>query len=217
MPLAAVPSPERRFVLHNVSWQTYESLLKDQEHGGVRMTYDRGSLEFMSPSRDHERFKTQIGRIIEIFTTELDIPMQSGGSTTWRKEDLERGLEPDECYYVQHEPQVCDKKVLDLAIDPPPDIAVEIEISYNILDKLAVYASLGIPEIWCYDGQRLRIRLLQPDGTFADSPRSSNLPLLEPSEVEKSLMMAREMRETTWARTFQHWVRKRFLPDVTEP
>jgi Uma2 family endonuclease len=208
MSIGPTPLPERRFVLHGISWNTYETLLKDLEQGGVHLTYDRGSLELMSPSRDHERFKTLIGRIIELFTEELDIPMQSGGSTTWRKEDLERGLEPDECYYVQHEPQVCHKEELDLAVDPPPDIAVEIEISYNILDKLAIYASLRIPEVWSYDGQRLRIRLLQPDGTYADSVRSLNLPRLTPSDVERFLATGRQMRETTWARAFRAWVRE---------
>ncbi len=212
MSIGPTPLPERRFVLHGISWNTYETLLKDLEQGGVRLTYDRGSLELMSPSRDHERFKTLIGRIIELFTEELDIPMQSGGSTTWRKEDLERGLEPDECYYVQNEPRVCDKEELDLTVDPPPDIAVEIEISYNILDKLAVYASLRIPEVWCYDGKRLRIRLLQPDGSFADSQRSSKQPHLAPREVERFLLMGRRMRETTWARAFRAWVRETYLP-----
>ncbi|HEX7448315.1 MAG TPA: Uma2 family endonuclease, partial [Pirellulales bacterium] len=80
--------PEQRVLLRGVSWQTYNALLDDLQSSAVRLTYDRGMLELMSPSQDHERFKTLIGRIIEMFTEELDIPLQSGGSTTWRKEDL---------------------------------------------------------------------------------------------------------------------------------
>ena len=114
-------------------------------------------------------FKTLIGRIIEIFTEELDIPMQAGGSTTWRKEDLQRGLEADECYYVQHEPQICHRDVIDLSVDPPPDLAIEVEIGHSILDKLAVYAALRVPEsggtmanrsayVYCSRTERTRTR-----------------------------------------------------------
>ena len=91
MSFGPTPLPERRFVLHGISWNTYETLLKDLEHGSVRLTYDRGSLELMSPSRDHERFKTLIGRMIELFTEELDIPMQSGGmGVVYRPRHLQR-------------------------------------------------------------------------------------------------------------------------------
>jgi Uma2 family endonuclease len=198
--------PEQRFVLHGVSWQTYIALLEEVESSGVRFTYDRGSLEMMSPSRDHERFKTLMGRIIEIFTEELDIPMQSGGSTTWRVEDLQRGLEADECYYIQHEPQICDRDVIDLTVDPPPDLAVEVEISNSILDKFAVYSALRVPEIWRYNGELLRICLLQPDGTYADAERSLNLPQLAPQQVARFLALRDEARETKWARMFRRWV-----------
>lgn len=198
--------PEQRFLLHGVSWQTYNALLDDLESSAVRLTYDRGMLELMSPSQDHERFKTLIGRIIEMFTEELDIPLQSGGSTTWRKEDLDRGLEADECYYIQHEPQICDRDVIDLSVDPPPDLAVEVEISRSLLDKFAVYAALRVPEIWRYDGDTLRVVLLQSDGSYAESNHSLNLPQLEPRQVAHFLALRAEKRETEWARLFRRWI-----------
>ena len=198
--------PEQRFVLHGVSWQTYNALLDELESSAVRLTYDRGTLELMSPSQDHERFKTLIGRLIEMFTEELDIPLQSGGSTTWRKEDLDRGLEADECYYIQHEPQICDRDVIDLSVDPPPDLAVEVEISRNLLDKFAVYAALRIPEIWRYNGDVLRVFVLQSDGSYAESNHSVNLPQLDPRQVAHFLALRAEKRETEWARTFRRWV-----------
>jgi Uma2 family endonuclease len=198
--------PEQRFMLHGVSWQTYNALLDDLESSAVRMTYDQGSLELMSPSQDHERFKTLIGRVIEMFTEELDIPLQSGGSTTWRKEDLDRGLEADECYYIQHEPQICDRDVIDLSVDPPPDLAVEVEISRSLLDKFAVYAALRVPEIWRYDGDSLRVFLLQSDGSYAESNQSLNLPQLAPQQVAHFLALRAEKRETEWARMFRRWV-----------
>jgi Uma2 family endonuclease len=204
--------PEQRVVLRGVSWQTYNVLVNEMESSGVRFTYDRGSLEMMSPSRDHERNKTLIGRMVEVFTEDLDIPMQAGGSTTWRKGDLQRGLEADECYYIQHEPQICDREVIDLSADPPPDLAIEVEIGRSILDKLAVYAALGAPEIWRYDGEALRVCLLQPDGTYADSARSLNLPQLLPQQAARFLGMRNQMRETQWARTFRQWVINEFRP-----
>jgi Uma2 family endonuclease len=198
--------PEQRFVLRGVSWQTYNALLGDLESSAVRLTYDRGTLELMSPSQDHERFKTLIGRLIEMVTEELDIPMQSGGSTTWRKEDLERGVEADECYYIQHEPQICDRDVIDLSVDPPPDLAVEVEISRSLVDKFAIYAALRVPEIWRYDGDSLRVFLLQPDGGYVESDHSLNLPQLAPRQVAHFLALRAEKRETEWARTFRRWV-----------
>ncbi|HQU43965.1 MAG: hypothetical protein B7Z74_06455 [Deltaproteobacteria bacterium 21-66-5] len=198
--------PEQRFVLHGVSWQTYNALLDDLESSAVRLTYDRGILELMSPSQDHERFKTLIGRVIEMFTEELDIPLQSGGSTTWRKEDLDRGLEADECYYIQHEPQICDRDLIDLSVDPPPDLAVEVEISRSLLEKFAVYAALRVPEIWRYDGDSLRVFLLQSDGSYSESNHSLNLPQLAPQQVAHFLALRAEKRETEWARIFRRWV-----------
>ncbi|MGH7139065.1 MAG: Uma2 family endonuclease, partial [Pirellulales bacterium] len=198
--------PEQRFVLHGVSWQTYNALVDDLESSAVRLTYDRGKLELMSPSQDHERLKTLIGRIVEMFTEEFDISLQSGGSTTWRKEDLDRGLEADECYYIQHEPQICDRDVIDLSRDPPPDLAVEVEISRSILDKFSVYAALRVPEIWRYDGDSLRVFLLQSDGTYAESSQSLNLPQLAPEQVAHFLALRAQKRETEWARTFRRWV-----------
>jgi Uma2 family endonuclease len=206
MATASSLQPEQRIVLRGVSWQTYKALVDEMESSAVRFTYDRGSLEMMSPSRDHERLKTLIGRIVEIFTEELDIPMQAGGSTTWSKEDLERGLEADECYHIQHEPQICHRDVSDLSVDPPPDLAVEVEIGHSILDKLAVYGALRIPEIWRYDGESLRVCLLQPDGTYTDSARSLNLPQLPPQQVASFLGLRHQTRETQWARTFRQWV-----------
>lgn len=198
--------PEQRFVLHGVSWQTYSALLGDLEASAVRLTYDRGTLELMSPSQDHERFKTLIGRMIEMFTEELDIPLQSGGSTTWRKEDLDRGLEADECYYIQHEPQICDRDVINLSVDPPPDLAVEVEISRSLVDKFAVYAALRVPEIWRYDGDALRVFLLQSEGGYVESDHSLNLPQLAPGQVARFLTLRSEKRETEWARAFRRWV-----------
>ena len=169
---------EERFLLNGVSWATYEALVADLDHGGTRLTYDQGRLELMSPSRQHEKLKRAIGRMIETMTLELGIPIDSGSATTLKREFQQRGLEADESYYVANEPKVRDREDLDLAVDPPPDLAVEVEISRPWIDKAPIYADLGVPEVWHYDGERLRVELLQQDGTYAQSPTSAAFPFL---------------------------------------
>jgi Uma2 family endonuclease len=122
-----------------------------------------------------------------------------------RRPGIER-READECYYIQHEPQICDRDVIDLSVDPPPDLAVEVEISRSLLDKFAVYAALRVPEIWRYDGESLRVFLLQPDGNYAESNHSLNLHQLESRQVAHFLALRAEKRETEWARMFRRWV-----------
>jgi len=194
-------------VLYNVAWSTYEALLEDTNSPGTRFTYDRGTLEIMSPSEEHERCKTLIGRMIEILTLELDIPVRSGGSTTWKRETKKQGLEPDECYYVTSEPQVRQRETIDLTIDPPPDLVVEIEITARAVDKMPLYAGLGVPEVWRYDGKRLRIERLQEDGAYAQVAASRELPMVPPADLERFLGQRGRPDETTWIRAFREWVR----------
>lgn len=214
MPAAIAPPPavtESRVRLSRISWDTYERLLAELDERSIRLTYDRGELEIMSPSQRHERFKRLIGRIIEEVTLELGIPLMSCGSTTWRQRLQERGLEPDECYYIAHEAQVRGIEEVDLERDPPPDLAVEVEITRSALDRMAIYASLGIPEVWRYDGHSLRVAVLQPDGTYATVDKSPSLPLLTLSVVERFLTESVGRDETAWMREVRNWVRKSLL------
>ncbi len=127
---------EQRILLSNVPWATYEALRDGIESASVRMTYLEGQLEIMSPSRGHEVTKTQIGRLVELFCLERDIPLFGYGSTTFRKREKERGLEADECYA-----RGGDK--------PIPDFALEVVATRGSLDKLEVYRGLSIGEVWC--------------------------------------------------------------------
>ena len=120
MSIATLPC-ENRVLLSGVAWSTYEALLADTQCSGTRFTYDRGYLEIMSPSREHERIKSLLGRMIEAMTEELDIPISSGGSTTLKAELKQRGAEPDECYYVANEPRMRGREDYDPAVDPPPE------------------------------------------------------------------------------------------------
>jgi Uma2 family endonuclease len=199
--------PESRVVLHGVGWEGYETMLKLVGDRPVRLTYDRGDLELMVPSLDHERYKSLLGRLIETLTLELDLPCDAAGSTTWRKQLEDRGLEPDECYYLANAERVVGRKV-DLSVDPPPDLAIEIEISRSALDRLGIYAALGVPEVWRFDGEALRVEQLQADGTYQEVVVSPSFPFLPLNEVVRWLRLAETMGQTPWLRQFREWVRE---------
>jgi Uma2 family endonuclease len=173
------------------------------------VTYDRGNLELMSPSYRHERYKRLIGRFIDILAEEYNIPIIGGGSTTFKRQDLERGLEPDECYYIQNAFAVLGKQEIDLNSDPPPDLAIEIDISSSSINRMSIYAELGVSEIWRYDGTTLKVYRLSPSSEYVEvnqSPTFSSLPLLElnqflqPSEMSDDTKLFRSFR--TWVRGF---------------
>jgi Uma2 family endonuclease len=158
---AKEPPAEQRLTLYNVGWETYEKLLDAfGEHRAVRMTYDRGVLELMVPLEAHENPSDVIGDFIKILTIESGLNIKSMASTTLRRSQLEKGAEPDKCYYIQNEHLVRGKTV-DLERDPPPDLVVEVDITHTDINKNALYASMGVPEFWRYDGKVLRIYRLQ--------------------------------------------------------
>jgi Uma2 family endonuclease len=212
MATAQQPRTEARFVLHGVSWQFYEACLAEIGDRSIRLSYDRGSLEMMSPSDEHERLKHLLARLIDVVTEELEIPIRGAGSTTWRKEDLARGLEPDECYYVQHELVLRGRDDVDLSVDPPPDLAVEIEITRSAVDRMGIYAGLQVPEVWRYDGQTLSVFWLDEHGEYQQRDRSPTFPFLPLAEVTRFLDARNETDETTWVRSFRRWVRDHILP-----
>jgi Uma2 family endonuclease len=194
-----------RVLLHNIAWETYEAILADMEDRAIRLTYDRGDLEIMSPSDEHERIKSLIGRMIEAMTEELDIPIRSAGSTTLRRQLKRRGLEPDECYYVAHEPQMRGRDDIDLNVDPPPDLAIEVDISRSSLDRFGIYAAIGVPEIWRLEEGQVRAYTLEGEQYMAQS-RSPSFPFLPLAEVSRILGQRNETDETTWIRSFRRWV-----------
>ena len=200
--------PVERVMLHGIAWSTYEAILADMNDRPIRLTYDRGDLEIMLPSGQHVRFKKLIGRMIEAMTEELDIPLMSAGSTTFKQQMKQRGLEPDECYYIAHEALMRDHDDVDLTVDPPPDLAVKVDITSSSLDRMGIHASLGVPEVWRYDGVTLEINRLAPDGRYAQQSQSQYFPFLAPERVCEFLERRNETDETTWIRSFRTWIRE---------
>jgi Uma2 family endonuclease len=199
-------------VLKGISWDLYEKLLAQLEHAGqhIYLTYDRGALEIMAPSSFHERYKKVIGRLVEAMALELRIPIYGLGSTTFKRKDLERGLEPDECYYVQHEPQMGRKANIDLRVDPAPDLAVEMDYTHHALDRSDIYAALGVPEIWQYDGEHLRGFSRNSEGAYDAIDTSIAFPFLKLADVERFIALAKSSTQDNAVREFCDWVRQTF-------
>lgn len=206
MTATLIQSPDR-VVLKNISWQSYQSLIIDFEREpAMRLTYDRGTLEIRMPLAPHEPYKKILGRLIETATEELDLEIRSLGSLTCSREDLAKGLEPDQCYYIQHEAIVRGVEQIDLTNLPPPDLAVEIDITSSSLDRFSIYADLKVPEIWRYDGENLSIyELIGSEYIIRDS--SIALPRLKTTDILRFLSLSASTGENSLVKQFRQWVK----------
>jgi len=200
--------PEYR-LLHGQSWQDYERVLAERDRFGRRdrISYDRGVLEIMSNSAAHERRKKLISSLLEAYCVAAGIPFAALGQWTFRREDLDRGLDPDECYYIRHESLVRGRTDLDLATDPPPDLAIEVEVTRKVVDRLGIYAELGVPEVWRYDGSALTVMHLGSDGKYKPATASRALPSLPLDELTRRLAAWSATDQATWLRDWLAWVR----------
>ncbi len=207
MTTTLVPQKIYRVLLENISWQTYQALLRDvEEQPGIRMTYDHGILEIMVPLDPHEAYKKLLGRLVEAATEELNIEIRSLGSRTCSRKDIARGLEPDQCYYIQNELAVRGKKQLDLDQDPPPDLVIEVDITNSSINRLRLYEALQVPEVWRYDGNELTMYCLG-NKKYQIRDKSKALPQLAPGQLVRFLKLAETMGETSLIRSFREWVR----------
>ena len=192
-------------LLPSIRWQTYRAIADDLEsQPSKRLTYDNGLLEIRMPSDLHENYKKLLGRIVEALTESLDMEIRSLGSMTCDREDLARGLEPDQCYYIQNEAQVWGKDKIDLQIDPPPDLAIEIDITSSSLNRFAIYAKLGVPEVWRYDGHVITIHQLVGD-LYVLCDRSIAFPLLKAIDLQNFLELKSTLKENALIRQVREW------------
>jgi Uma2 family endonuclease len=163
-------------------------------------------MEILMPSHKHEMWVALLGQFVELLTLLLGIPRKSGGMTTFRREDLERGLEPDRCYYVMNEPSVRTKLELDLSKDPPPDLAIEVEVTTSVEKRMRVYAGLGVPEVWRFDGDALTVNHLVANGEYVGAERSKVFPFLPVRELVRFVKMYDRVGESEAVKAFRDWV-----------
>lgn len=199
---------EDRFILRHLDWNAYDAIRRALDDHLTRLTYDGKDLELMSPSPIHESYSNLFGRLLSALALERDIEMRGGRSMTFRREDVQRGLEPDDCYWIQNELAVRGKPDINLSVDPPPDLAIEIDITRSSIDRLAIYAKLGIPEVWLFNGESLRIHQLQSNGAYVEKETSRCLPFLEIQKFIPFLQLDTEVGETTRVRQFIESIRR---------
>ncbi|HEV3202796.1 MAG TPA: Uma2 family endonuclease [Gemmataceae bacterium] len=206
--MVAISAPEeQRLRLSAVPWESYVIYSDGLGPRHIRVTYDRGEMEVMTLSSRHEHKKKLLARLVEALTEEMEIDVASFGSMTYRRKDLRRGLEADESYWIHNEPIIRGREEIDLEVDPPPDLVLEIDISRSTLNRMAIYAALRVPEVWRWDGNHLRVFFLSARGTYRQNERSKAFPFLPMAEFIQFLTR-RDLGETRLLRNFRAWVRK---------
>jgi Uma2 family endonuclease len=206
-------SAEQHIVLSNIDWRTYLTFSDKIVDRNVRCNYNGVDLELMTISPEHERAKKLLSRLVEALTEEMDIDILGGGSMTCRRQDLEHGFEPDECYWLEHEAQLRGRNDIDLTRDPPPDLLLEVEMSRSFVDRPSIAARLGVPEVWRWDGETLRIMLLGGNGRYTESVSSQALPFLPIAEFVRFLHRDASQSDTKWLQSFRAWVREQMAGD----
>lgn len=200
---------EQRTVLHNISWETFEALLAETgEDRGSRFAYEDGTLEIMTPLFEHENPKSNFGNFIVALAEELEIEIKSAGSTTLKRRIAKRGIEPDNCYYIQNELAIRGKETLDLETDPAPDLAIEIDITSSSVNKLGIYSALGIAELWRYNGQDLKFYQLR-EGQYIECEFSIAFPIVSVSDISRFIQQSKTMGEIALLKSFRVWVREK--------
>lgn len=196
-------------VLDEIDWKTYTRLLRTFEKSGrrLRLTYDRGMLEIMSPLWQHEMPADLLACFIVVLTEELNLPRRAGGSVTLRRKKKRRGLEPDKCYWIASSPRLQGKRKLDLRIDPPPDLAIEVDVTSSSMDRMGIYAALGVPEVWRLTQEGLTFQILEA-GKYQVRPNSLSFPTLAATELTGFLAQMGQSDDTTLVRQFREWVRQ---------
>jgi Uma2 family endonuclease len=209
MATATQVRPRNRLILEHVSWKDYTRFLDlFAERPAWRLTYDKGVLEIMSPSGTHETRSDLLARFVVALTEELGLPIKAGGSTTFRLESKEKGLEPDRSWWIASEGLVRGKWEVDLANDPPPDLCIEVDVTSSSLDRMGIYLSLGVPEVWRLDEQGLTFNVLRKK-TYVVKPVSLAFPLVSSADLLTHLALFGQMDENAIVAQFRTWAREK--------
>ncbi|ACB53878.1 hypothetical protein cce_4530 [Crocosphaera subtropica ATCC 51142] len=199
---------ENRVVLNNITWETFNQLLKELgDKRVIHLAYDQGIVEIMTPFGQHEYSNRFLDNLILVIALELDLNIKTMGSLTLKKEIVKKGVEPDSCYYLNNEPLVRHKQDIRLDIDPPPDLVLEIDMSNSSLNKLPIYAALGVPEIWRYDGHQL-IAFILNNQNYVESDYSLTFPWLKLADLLPFIQQSLQEGETATLKKFRQWIQQ---------
>jgi Uma2 family endonuclease len=196
-------------LLRNTDWQTYSRVLRAfEERPAVRLTYDRGVLEIISPRLSHDEPSDFLGVLVYVLTEELGLTLKRGGSTTLRRRKKQQGLEPDRCYWIASEPTMRAVRDLDLRIHPPPDLAIETDVTNSSLDRMGIYAALGVPEVWRLEEPNLTFHVLGARRRYDVVTHSRSFPRVTTADLMRFLSLVGREEENTIIRQFRAWVRQ---------
>jgi Uma2 family endonuclease len=198
---------ETRIAIHGISYEFYKQFCDEIGEQPIRLSFNDGCLEITITKSPHEFFKTLLAKLVEATIFELDMPVRSGGAMTFQRDDLKKGFEPDECWWIQHEAAVRTTTEFDFNSDPPPDLAIEVEISHSLAKRIQIYAALGVPEVWRFDGQQLRFCRLESDGSYVDESSSLAFPFLRPENLMPLLKLPDDNNETRRIKSYVNWLR----------
>lgn len=195
--------------LEHISWDEYEQLLDDLiTWPGMRVSYDHGRVEIMSPTHEHEKYKVFVSRLAHVLCDEMGLNLEAAGGTTLKLKQRLKGAEPDESFYVRNAAAIIGKNQIDLNADPPPDVVVEIDITSESLSKFPIYAAFGVPEIWRYDGQHVWMYKLV-DQNYVESESSLAFPILTPQALAEFLELSKTHGQSVALAAFRLWMRER--------
>lgn len=195
-------------VLERADWSLYQKLLKGAEEQRLRITYDEGRLEIMSPLPEHEQIKWLVHDLIRMLTLDLNIEMKCLGSTTFKDVRLQKGVEPDDCYYFKNAHRLRGRKRLNPKKDPPPELVFEVDITWSSVPRQPIYAAMGVVELWRWDGRKLQCLELA-DGKYKPREKSLAFPFLAPADLSRFIqMLPGSDDDNQILRKFRNWVRK---------
>jgi len=200
-------SAENRLLLRNISWETYERLLGESiDNCGTRFTFDEGNLEIMEVSIAHEMPNRILSLLAEITAEETGRSFLGAGSTTFRRKDLSKGFEPDSCFYFRHAAAIRNKEEIDLLVDPPPELVIEVDITRSSLERFPIFAAIGVAEVWRYDGDRVSFHTLE-NGVYRTIETSLALPPMTAQQATIFIGRHRSEEQIVWLRNVRGWVR----------
>ncbi len=202
------PVAENTVLLKNITWQTFNNLLTELgDQRSSRLSYYLGNVEIMSPLGEHENDNRFVESLISVIADELNLNIKKLGSLTLKSDQHQQAVEPDSCYYLQNEPLVRNKQNIDLSIDPPPDLALEIDITNSSLNKLPIYATLKVPEVWLYDGKKLTVfRLQENKNNYQELNQSPTFPWLNLDTIPELISRSLQEGETKTLKYFRQWI-----------
>jgi len=197
-------------VLHGVPPDVYWQFMEVLSEQYLRHSYDGWTLEMMSPRRDHEWIKELVGRMLETMAFALDLPIQSTGSTTLSRSKHDRGLQPDKSYYVGERVASAASNTYEPGVDPPPDLAIEVEATNPVIPRLPLYAAIGVREIWRWTGDEMEFLRLTRGRKYAKIQRSLAFPFIAADDVTRFLRQRDPADENAVVRGFVNWARKAY-------